>query len=1390
MAQVLDKDTWQQDAKALGEAGWSDEKIMTYFEASGNRYLVEENAFNNLLKEKTPETLAVDRPGRFTLPVGGQIAAPELTNPYPFPPPIREAVESGMAQKELFTLEFAENMYGVDPARTARMEELEPLIHIDTEGESLLSQIATKSIEVSPMMAGAMTRGAAYGTIAGGAALATGPAAPVAVPAAATFGFAAGVAMQSYVYETGAAYHELKQYDIDPEIARYLSRGVGFVNAIIEVSQIGMLLDVVPGGGRLKSILTKKAIDKVITSKPIMKILAKRVGKAGLIYSAEVGQEVLQEINNTVAVHIADAIDETVEIPDEMRPRMKDTVYFTARDAALSFIPMVGVSQVIAGGVDLSQNAQVKAFEDHVNEVQEHNRKVMSEVVRIMKEQAVESVVEGVLIEDVPEYLSLKRRETEDTLNEEGKKRLKELKKPTTVEQAVAEGIKAQQETTIRKFDVKIEEGDIKAAQVIYYETIDAVNQDPNNTVLLEEEKYMKAHFDELDKAKEVEAAEEIGIPFEQQQLPLGEVVPPPPVQKVASKVTVQAKEKLATDKQVAKVHGMAGELGITPEELDARSQRQYGAPLSQLKGTQIGGLIGEFRRRIEKRPEILNDTRVITIRTEKELRGLKNRVLSEGIVTPTQWVSILKSVGLKPDNELSYISDKQFITEETAEKVMRAVQQQLIVHDIVDAPAQKTQDSFYGDYYSHVKNTIDAIDNSGKDPSPLWSMRYYMEGLTQETHKPFAHVFDSITTTTRKLATIQASRYQRLVNAVGDRGAFDAIIKGKDSQLKISQWIASHTNLEGKPDRPNLTPDELAFAMEFQQIMKSMEYLARLRKFNRWYFMGIKPGEFKDHESVRDAMYEAREVFNTQGQQALVEKLKTQTWGTISGDGYEPMEILKAVFHDYPRANKKVSVKHIKARGTVYHKQERTLMQRFNSYARQMDAGVWLEPKLDLLSKFAKEATEEETLGNADKVQGVINTFTDNILGYNVIDSFWGEWVSRSYNQALTALLKANPYPAIRNTFQSTSFYPNKADFFDPRNRILTDAEAEHIRTEVSQMRPMDEYFSTDFGIPIFKPLNYIANKINLYPWSDEVGRWQTYWAMLNRTERARFAMEKMINEGVDKDTAFQLFREKAWLTIMTPHQEVRLMEIWANDGPEAMQMYRSKIMTEDTHFKYELAERSPTEQTPFGRMATKLFLFPRAYAERLYRYTRGMYKGKNKLDNTKAMFSWLAGGMFMGSVLMKIFGKRQNPYDPLNVMQWQPFALLYDAATLPFRTMGDVVEIASPFTPDDMKRMAWNRLANDVSKMTSTYIPFWIFFLGSLEATTDKKYLDKYAIRRMRMMFDEEYQVREDFYDVERTGHEAFKRSLGGRGGDRIKQEEEKKKPKRAYRGRRGSR
>ena len=75
-----------------------------------------------------------------------------------------------------------------------------------------------------------------------------------------------------------------------------------------------------------------------------------------------------------------------------MKPRMKDTIYFTARDAALSFIPMVGVSQTIAGGVDISQNAQVKAFEDHVNKVQEHNRKVMGEVVRVMKEQAVEQV--------------------------------------------------------------------------------------------------------------------------------------------------------------------------------------------------------------------------------------------------------------------------------------------------------------------------------------------------------------------------------------------------------------------------------------------------------------------------------------------------------------------------------------------------------------------------------------------------------------------------------------------------------------------------------------------------------------------------------------------------------------------------------------------------------------------------------------------------------------------------------------------------------------------------------------------------------------------------------------------------------------------------------------
>jgi len=150
-------------------------------------------------------------------------------------------------------------------------------------------------------------------TAAGGATAIAGQLGPqavlpeeiITVPAAMVAGFTAGsiakMSEQSYRIEAGANYLDMLESGVDKDVARYVSTGVGMVNAALEVA--GMKFVAAP----FKKLLIKETTEQISKSltKPTMQAALKQFGKdyAGAVLG-ETSTEVLQEISNVIGEEI------------------------------------------------------------------------------------------------------------------------------------------------------------------------------------------------------------------------------------------------------------------------------------------------------------------------------------------------------------------------------------------------------------------------------------------------------------------------------------------------------------------------------------------------------------------------------------------------------------------------------------------------------------------------------------------------------------------------------------------------------------------------------------------------------------------------------------------------------------------------------------------------------------------------------------------------------------------------------------------------------------------------------------------------------------------------------------------------------------------------------
>ena len=182
------------------------------------------------------------------------------------------------------------------------------------------------------------TLGATLGLAGGLAAGATGPFAGLTMCGLFALSAATGMADATQKIEGGLAYADMLEAGTDPLKARYISLGVGAMNALIEMAGLSVLGDA--AGPLLRKAIADRTVKTVAALEdPSLMRAISHVGKAyGIGVGQEVVTEVMQEGVNIVGDEIARTWGEGVQDPatvEAVVDRLADIAVQTAKGAAV-----------------------------------------------------------------------------------------------------------------------------------------------------------------------------------------------------------------------------------------------------------------------------------------------------------------------------------------------------------------------------------------------------------------------------------------------------------------------------------------------------------------------------------------------------------------------------------------------------------------------------------------------------------------------------------------------------------------------------------------------------------------------------------------------------------------------------------------------------------------------------------------------------------------------------------------------------------------------------------------------------------------------------------------------------------------------------------------------
>lgn len=266
--------------------------------------------------------------------------------------------------------------------------ELPPVGQLPTTKDNWFVSSLNSATNILPMQIDAGLSGAKYGLATGaaaaGLAAAAGQAGPqvalpeeaVTVPGAfAIFGALGtkyGAAKRAMELEAGLEFEALIQMRgpngerIDPNVARAIASGVGFVNGLLELAQIETLVKTIPGAKKVLRNGIRQSIRKMIANHSLLRLGRKHLGSYGKTIATETAQEIAQEstsiIGDELAKYIRNQADEG-KISHADAGQILERLTQTATESIKGFSVLAAPGHIGGTVVDVIDNQQVRTAE-------------------------------------------------------------------------------------------------------------------------------------------------------------------------------------------------------------------------------------------------------------------------------------------------------------------------------------------------------------------------------------------------------------------------------------------------------------------------------------------------------------------------------------------------------------------------------------------------------------------------------------------------------------------------------------------------------------------------------------------------------------------------------------------------------------------------------------------------------------------------------------------------------------------------------------------------------------------------------------------------------------------------------------------------------------------
>lgn len=840
-------------------------------------------------------------------------------------------------------------------------------------------------------------------------------------------------------------------------------------------------------------------------------------------------------------------------------------------------------------------------------------------------------------------------------------------------------------------------------------------------------------------------------------------------------KADLTPEQRVEGNKLIGRIQAIVHSKGLTKKEFISLKQKYGLSPhlatdTRRMTMDQLNAVLKAVER---VRPKRIGYQKVITKKTEGKIQSLKDSLIEKYQLTEKAYQDTLKDLGIY--KEPAYIDAKHFITEEKGkELIYRLIDESNILK--ITEPLRIALEK-----NPEIKKSADIIDRrvksegerTLKDPSDWNSARSYFQILETISGAPLYTLYQD-------LINCHLENRANLNHLIEGFDKYKDIIKDERELKKVEDYILAKSDLKDKPESPaNITPKEIELAKKIEKILKDYQARARTEKFlDNIEHLEAMP-QYLEYKKEMD---KAKDIYESKGYDELVKYLETQKWGVIKS-GYDPIQVVSARIRAYKA--KALSLifgkSHIEIRKDIEYKdQDTNIITRVIAYKRQMDNLSMMAPKVRALITLANKNLSK--FKNPGRVKNNLQVFFNEIKGYSRATNWFERLINRLYSQAMITIIMGSPVLSFRNLGQNFALGHDKAMLVNPLNKKLTHDEIVYLDTYVQQAL----FMRTDWFLVGEKPLAFrigrvqiglerltnLIKKINLYPRSDIANRLLSFWGKINQ-----------IRMAFDADVSLAKKMGKAKFSDFSLLEQKRALQILAKDGQKAMEKYVARVYTDDTHFLYERGQRSPTEMGPYGKVFGNLLLFHRAYFEKITKHGKKMtgkyVPVKERIRASKVLSSVLVGGALVSAVFLKCTGRRKPPYDPFMLLAYEPGGLMVSTV----ETVTDVYVDTIMAVRGDKRALA--DLTTAIPKLADMFVPFYNYTLRGYEAFLSdpllNKNIDTYALRRLRMLIDEEYKVRGGAYSVERTAIEKFQYFLSGAGVD-VTIRERKKREKEA--------